>query len=53
MSIWQRAKLWARALWAGLEAAEAGSYGVMADRIVGLDRRMGRLEQKRPEEASE
>jgi hypothetical protein len=53
MSIWQRAKQWARALWAGLEAAEAGSYGLMEDRIVGLDGRMRRLEQQRPGEDSE
>jgi SAM-dependent methyltransferase len=48
MSIWKEVKLWARALWAGLEAAEAGSYGLMGDRIVGLDGRSGQLEQRRP-----
>jgi hypothetical protein len=47
MSIWERVKLWARASWAGCEAAEAGSYGLMEDRIVGLDRRLRQLEQKR------
>ncbi len=47
MSMWERIKLWSRALWAALEAAEVGSYGHMDDRIVALDRRMRRLEEER------
>jgi hypothetical protein len=47
MSIWERVRSWARALWAALKAAEAGSYGRMDDRIVALDRRMSRLERER------